>query len=359
MKHKINGVREILYRPHFMTAIYTTVFIFFIFQILYYFTPNADPIIGSFIISIAVFVLTFGLGIFFSFRRGQHLIHRLNEISVAIAKLSRGHYDYRIKDSENDEIGAICSELDELTGKIQKQVQSLQKLANEKAEYAEKAHTAATIEERQRLARDLHDAVSQQLFALNMMSSAAMKLFDKHPERAKSQLEEVVEMANKAQGEMRALLLHLRPIDLSGENLYTGIRGLVDELRKKSGISIESDIKELPELSRGIEDHLFRLIQEGLANALRHSQASRLTINLAHTDQHVRVHLRDNGIGFNLNEQKKTSYGLKTMKERCEEIGGSFSITSAKGKGTAIDVRVPIDKRGMSNERNDKIVPGR
>ncbi len=353
MSQNQSGVRGILYRTHLLTAVYTTILVFFIFQILYYFSPEANPIIGSFIISLAVFLLTFILGIFFSFKRGQQLIHRLNEISVAIAKLSRGHYDYRIKDHESDEIGTICSELNELTTKVQKQVQSLQKLANEKAEFAEKAHTAATIEERQRLARDLHDAVSQQLFALNMMSSAAMKLFDQHPMRAKAQLKEVVEMANKAQGEMRALLLHLRPIELSGENLHSGIKGLVEELRQKSGIAIDSEIHEIPELPRGIEDHLFRMIQEGLANALRHSQADRLTVVLSHTDQHIRIHLRDNGVGFDLNEKKKTSYGLKTMKERCEEIGGSFSITSAKGKGTAIDVRVPIEKGGISNDGTD------
>ncbi|MCF6138401.1 sensor histidine kinase [Pseudalkalibacillus berkeleyi] len=350
MNENTNGVRKILYRSHLLNSVYTTVLIFFIFQILYYFKPNADPIVVSFMITAAVFILTLLLGFTFSYRKGQHVINRLNEISVAIAKLSFSNFDYRIQDSEQDEIGAICSDLNGLTIKVKKQMQSLQKLANEKAEYAERAHTAATIEERQRLARDLHDAVSQQLFALNMMSSAAMKLFDTHPQRAKAQLEQVVEMANKAQGEMRALLLHLRPIDLSGENLQKGIEGLVEELKLKSGIHIESEIHDIPDLSKGIEDHLFRLVQEGLANALRHSNASRLTIVLNHTDQHIRIHIRDNGAGFDLKDKKKTSYGLKTMQERCDEIGGKFSITTAKGKGTAIDVRVPIEERRVSSE---------
>ncbi|MCF6408916.1 HAMP domain-containing sensor histidine kinase [Pseudalkalibacillus salsuginis] len=344
MSQNQNGIRRLFYRTHLLNSVYTTVLIFILFQILYILYPAADRIVISLLVSIGVFVLSFMLGIYFSLRKGQTLINRLNEISVGITKLSRGNYDYRISDGEDDEVGIISAEINQLSDKIKKQVQSLQKLANEKAEYAEKAHTAATIEERQRLARDLHDAVSQQLFALNMMSSAALKLFERHPGRAKSQLEQVVEMANKAQGEMRALLLHLRPIDLSGEKLHSGIQELVNELQQKSGIEIHSEIDEIPDVSRGIEDHLFRLMQEGLANALRHSQASKITVKLDSIQKHIRIHLRDNGVGFDLNQKKKTSYGLKTMQERCDDIGGTFSITTAKGQGTAIDVRVPIGK---------------
>ncbi|MGP4078402.1 histidine kinase [Pseudalkalibacillus sp. R45] len=353
MSENHNGVRRLFYRTHLLNAVYTTVLIFFLFQILYFLNPAADRIVISLVVSIAVFFLSFILGIYFSIRKGQSLINRLNEISVGITKLSRGNYDYRISDGEEDEVGVISAEINQLSEKIQKQVQSLQKLANEKAEYAEKVHTAATIEERQRLARDLHDAVSQQLFALNMMSSAALRLFETHPERAKTQIEQVVEMANKAQGEMRALLLHLRPIDLSGEKLHSGIRDLVKELQQKSGIEIQSEINEIPELSRGIEDHLFRLMQEGLANALRHSQATKITIKLDSNQKHIRIHLRDNGVGFDLKQKKKTSYGLKTMQERCDEIGGIFSITSAKGQGTAIDVKVPIEKGDDSFGKSD------
>ncbi|WLD92511.1 sensor histidine kinase [Alkalihalobacillus sp. AL-G] len=352
MNNKQSGVRATIYRTHLLTSVYTTVLVFFLFQIFYYFNPDANRIYVSVVVCIAVFLLSLVLGMYFSFKRSQDLIDRLNEILVGVAKLSRGNYEYRIEVLELDEIGTISHEINELSEKIEKQVQSLQKLANEKANLAEKAHTAATIEERQRLARDLHDAVSQQLFALNMMSSAAFKLFDSKPDAAKDQLEQVVELANKAQGEMRALLLHLRPVELSGESLSEGIKGLVAELRKKSGIEIESEIMDTPELTRGIEDHLFRLVQESLANALRHSRASKLTINLQRTERHILLHIRDNGIGFDPNQTRKTSYGLKTMQERCDEIGGTFSIKSAKDHGTTIDVRVPIQMGDEVNGNN-------
>ncbi len=305
----------------------------------------------SLIVSGAVLLLSLVVGLYFSFKKSQHFVHRLNEILVGVAKMSRGNYNYRIEDGEQDEIGTISHEINDLSQRIKKQVYSLQKLANEKAELAEKAHNAATIEERQRLARDLHDAVSQQLFALNMMSSAALKLFDTKHEVAKEQLQQVVEIANKAQGEMRALLLHLRPVELSGESLCDGVKGLISELRSKSGIDIESEIANILPLPRGIEDHLFRMIQESLANALRHSRATKLTVNLNKTERSILLHIRDNGIGFDLSQKKKTSYGLKTMQERCDEIGGTFSVKSAKNQGTAIDVRVPVEKVG--NDGND------
>ncbi|MFP3339007.1 histidine kinase, partial [Micrococcus sp. SIMBA_131] len=108
-----------------------------------------------------------------------------------IITLSRGRFTEKIKLTEEDEIGRISFELNELTDKLQKQVTSLQNLANQKADLAEKARGAAIIEERQRLARDLHDAVSQQLFALNMMSSASIKMMDRDIETAKSQMVDV------------------------------------------------------------------------------------------------------------------------------------------------------------------------
>src|SRR5690625_6214801 len=113
--------------------------------------------------------------------------------------------------NENDEISRISEDLNLLGGKLQSQVKSLQMLADERAEYAKSAHQIATVEERQRLARDLHDSVSQQLFALTMLAEAAINQFDQNPEQAKRQLQEVAKAGLAAQTEMRALLLHLRP----------------------------------------------------------------------------------------------------------------------------------------------------
>lgn len=142
---------------------------------------------------------------------------------------------------------------------------------------------------------------------------------------------------------MRALLLHLRPIQLSGESLEEGIKKLTNELKQKSNLQFDVNIDELPELSQAKEDHLFRLLQEALSNALRHANATKITVNIKEKSDAIHIHISDNGIGFNLEEQSqsKTSYGLKTMRERSEEIGGTFRIRSKEGQGTYIDVRIP------------------
>ena len=174
------------------------------------------------------------------------------------------------------------------------------------------------------------------------------KTMKSNPDAAQIQIDQVAEIASKAQGEMRALLLHLRPVHLSGDSLHEGVRKLVEELDEKSDMTFDADIQEIPSLSQGVEDHLFRLLQEGLSNALRHSQAKKIKLQLYQRSAAVFLKIHDNGKGFSLTQDKKTSYGLKTMKERCEEIGGEFTLTSQIKQGTFIDIRIPI-KQDVQN----------
>ena len=284
------------------------------------------------------------VGIYLTLQSTNNIKKRLDVYSVFLSTLSEGKYEAELLNlEENDELDLIGNELNGLAKKLKDQVRSLQKLADEKTDLANQAHVAATIEERQRLARDLHDAVSQQLFALTMMSQATVKTIEKKPEEAIEQVREISEIALQAQNEMRALLLHLRPIQLSGESLEEGIKKLTNELKQKSNLQFDVNIDELPELSQAKEDHLFRLLQEALSNALRHANATKITVNIKEKSDAIHIHISDNGIGFNLEEQyqSKTSYGLKTMRERSEEIGGTFRIRSKEGQGTYIDVRIP------------------
>lgn len=338
----------------FLSSLYTAVVVMILFQLWFLFRPEMRDVPLSIFISIAVFIVALMIGLYHGFRDTRSVKKRLEDLSAFITVLARGNLSQRMKDDGEDEIGTIAAELNELADKIQKQVGSLQKLANEKADLAEQASSAATIEERQRLARDLHDAVSQQLFALSMTSSASLKLIDRDAKAAKQQMEEVADIAVKAQGEMRALLLHLRPVHLSGDPLAVGVKKLVQELEVKSGIGFELTMKEICELPKGIEDHIFRIIQEGLSNALRHSRASVIKIELYEKDQYLYLHLRDNGVGFDIRDEKKTSYGLKTMQERCEEIGGTITVTSREGEGTALDIRVPISGGGYGDGKENQ-----
>ena len=201
----------------------------------------------------------------------------------------------------------------------------------------------AITEERQRLARELHDAVSQQLFAISMTATAVKRTLDKDFERAKRQVELIEEMASVAQSEMRALLLHLRPVHLDGKRLPQALEALVEELRQKVPnmvimLDMEPQLAILPEA----EDHLFRIVQEALSNTLRHAKASRMDIALRREQGQLHLSMRDDGVGFDMEGKKHTSYGLLTMEERVHEMGGTMTLRSAPGEGTAIEITVPV-----------------
>ncbi|MGG1684679.1 HAMP domain-containing sensor histidine kinase [Pseudalkalibacillus sp. NRS-1564] len=332
------------------TALFTGVLYFLVIQIALFFQPNAVSVLFSLLSPLLVMLLVVLLGSYFSYKDTLSIRNRLEDISTQIIILSRGKFTEKMEMTDKDEIGRISNELNELADKLQKQVTSLQNLVNQKADLAEKARGAAIIEERQRLARDLHDAVSQQLFALNMMSSASIKMMDRDIETAKSQMLDVADLASKAQVEMRALLLHLRPIHLSEDSLCEGVRKLVDELEKKSGVTFHVTLNDLPDLSNGIEENLFRIVQESLGNALRHAEASVIRITVKLKKNQFLLHIKDNGKGFEMNENKKGAYGLGSMQERCDEIGGQFRISSRAGEGTLVEVRVPLE--GLNDARD-------
>ncbi|MBB3114704.1 NarL family two-component system sensor histidine kinase LiaS [Paenibacillus phyllosphaerae] len=208
--------------------------------------------------------------------------------------------------------------------------------------WTEQVRFTAVIEERQRLARELHDAVSQQLFAISMTATAVSRTLEKDWERAKRQVQLIEEMAAVAQSEMRALLLHLRPVHLDGKNLAQALQGLVDELKQKVPMAIKLELDETIRCDTDTEDHLFRIAQEALSNTLRHSKADQMEIVLQRIDGYAHLILSDNGVGFDLESKKQTSYGLLTMEERVTVLGGSLSLNTAPGQGVRIDIRVPL-----------------
>ncbi|WP_284139480.1 MULTISPECIES: sensor histidine kinase [unclassified Virgibacillus] len=344
MIKRLNSIRYSYIRSHLYGLFLITVTLLSVLLTIYVLIEPSWLNKTSIFVFIAVLIL---LGLFLSFYVGflssGNMKARLDSISVLITQFANGNYQSSIHFNEDDEITRIGNELNELGMKLQNQVKSLQRMADEKSEFAKSAHKTAVIEERQRLARDLHDAVSQQLFALTMMSEAAVKQFDKRPELAKNQMEEVAATALQAQTEMRALLLHLRPVHLSGDPLDIGVHKLIDELKRKCQIAFYVSIEENLMLNPTTEEHVFRIIQESLSNILRHAQAANVKIDVAKRSNELFIHIRDDGKGFDirLDADKKTSYGLKTMRERSEELGGTFVVKSNIDEGTYIDIRIP------------------
>jgi signal transduction histidine kinase len=232
---------------------------------------------------------------------------------------------------------------------IHTQRKSLQRIIDERAEAQDKLIQERIIQERQRLARELHDSVSQQLFAASMLLSAITE--SNEDAVAQKPLLQVERIVQQAQLEMRALLLHLRPAALNNKSLAEGLEELLVELREKVLFDIRFRLEEVT-LSKGAEDHLFRIAQETLSNTLRHAQATEVDVLFVERDGLAIFRVQDNGIGFKDSDGKSGSYGLQNVKERAIEIGGSCKIVSVPSQGTIVEVKLPARKGDEPNDQD-------
>lgn len=206
--------------------------------------------------------------------------------------------------------------------------------------------------ERNRIARDLHDTVSQELFASAMLiSGLGASLEVMTSDQVKNQLKGIEEIINKAQSDLRVLLLHLRPTELEGRTLSEGFELILKELTDKSDIEVvyKENIKVLP---KTIEANLFRIAQEFISNTLRHARASQLEVYLHQTENHIQLKMIDDGKGFDFDQVKELSYGLKNIEDRVKDMAGVLKMMSAKNKGVSMDIRIPLVK-GEENEENN------
>ncbi|WP_099223182.1 sensor histidine kinase [Listeria costaricensis] len=284
-------------------------------------------------------------GIIIGAASGYLIKQKFESIDFAIRLLEQGDLDKKIKSEEEEnftEVQQVYKQIDQLRDKMKSQTLLTQKIASEKAETSGETKEAILSEERHRIARELHDSVSQQLFAAMMLLSAlneqAAKIGSPVLEK---QLKMVESIVNESQSEMRALLLHLRPTQLEGKSLKKGIEQLLKELTTKLPIKVEWQIEDIY-LKKGIEDHLFRIVQELLSNTLRHSKAQLLEVRFVNIDQVAVLKVVDDGIGFDMNNVGQGSYGLQNMRERVAEFGGTIKIISFPKKGTSVEIKIPL-----------------
>ncbi|MDG5786874.1 sensor histidine kinase [Evansella sp. AB-P1] len=277
---------------------------------------------------------------------GLYVKGKLHFIRDRLEEINKGIKLTEKATGKDKDLEDIPSQLLQIERKFSQQAEISQRLVTERAEEREKSLQEVVVQERNRLARELHDSVSQQLFAASMMMSAINEGNPPDDPTVKKQLQLVEKMIDQSQLEMRALLLHLRPIALKEKSLQEGMDELLVELRQKVPMEIDWKIENL-QLEKGIEDHLFRILQESVSNALRHSKANQLHIMLIERDDFVILRITDDGIGFNVEEAKTNgSYGLQNMEERASEIGASLKIVSVEQEGSRLEVKVPIRKKG-------------
>ncbi|MFT8319677.1 MAG: sensor histidine kinase [Bacillus sp. (in: firmicutes)] len=281
------------------------------------------------------------MGILFGILSGLSWKKQMSELESVLDDMEKQEYVPTQNQPYYEEVNIVAKKLKSLQSQLMEQTKLTQKLVIEHAEDQEIRVQTIIEEERNRLARELHDSVSQQLFAASMLLSAINETRPLSDDRETKQLKLVEETIHQSQLEMRALLLHLRPVALKGKTLKEGVIELLTELLQKVTMEISWKLEDL-NLDKGIEDHLFRILQESVSNTLRHAKANTLEVQLIQREGFIILRVLDDGIGFDVESSKTGSYGLQNMQERAAELGGKLKIISLKEKGTRLEVKLPL-----------------
>jgi PAS domain S-box-containing protein len=213
--------------------------------------------------------------------------------------------------------------------------------AIDNARLYEAARGTAALHERQRLARELHDSVSQVLYAIALSAAAARQLCTTDSNRAYGMLDEVHQLAQTGLAEMRALIFELRPESLEHDGLVCALERQAAALEARHRLPVARQFCTEPAVSMPVKEVFYRIAQEALHNAAKHARAGRLEVRLSHARGQLFLRVGDDGRGFVPNAVFPGHLGLRSMRERAAVVGGILDISSAPGKGTRVSLRVP------------------
>ncbi len=215
-------------------------------------------------------------------------------------------------------------------------------VAMENARLYAEAHKVAVLEERQRMARDLHDSVSQALYGIALGTHAAREQLERAPEKLRSTLDYVLAMSATAVAEMRALVFELRPDSLEQEGLGAALTKQADALRARTGAVVNVEVCEEPPLSSDGKEVLYRIAQEAMQNIVKHAQAANVNLRLYQQNGWATLEVCDDGVGFEPAGRYPGHYGLKTMRERALRLSGALDIDSRPHAGSVVRARIPV-----------------
>jgi NarL family two-component system sensor histidine kinase LiaS len=293
-----------------------------------------QKVIPSQILNIAgksLLVFFFGISIMGAifgafFARG--LSERFKRLSTTIDAWSDGEFSNYINDPTGDEISQLSLRLNNMAKQLQELLRRRQDMA--------------VSEERNRLARDLHDSAKQQALAASFQIGTALTLYDKDPQKAKKHLVEADSLVDSVRNELTNLVLELRPHSMEGQEFSEILKEYAFDWSQRSGIEINVNAEGSGEAPLETREALFRIAQEALANVARHSSASSVELSLKYEPNQVTMAIQDNGTGFDINIAHN-GLGLSSMRERTDVLGGSFNLKSEPGKGTDIIVTLPLN----------------
>lgn len=284
------------------------------------------PIIG---VSLLFFTVVAGLaGTVYGFLAARGPVQRLDRLAEASLAWSQGNFTVRVNDPSGDELGQLAQRLNEMSQQLQGLLETRRELA--------------VVEERNRLARDLHDSAKQQAFAAAAQISAARKLIKNDPQASEIHIKEAERLTFALRQELTNLIQQLRPAALEGKGLAAALSEYVEDWSRQNRIAAEVHIQGHRVLPLEIEQTVFRIVQGALANVARHSNASQVEIDLIYTKDVVTCSIHDNGDGFDPETSDK-GFGLRSMGERADALDGNLAIESNQGKGTSISITIPIN----------------
>jgi len=269
------------------------------------------------------------IGTVFGRIASRGLVRRLEGLDKAADAWGQGHLTAAVHDESPDEIGQLARRMNQMARQVQDLLQVRQELA--------------TSEERNRLARDLHDSVKQQVFATTLTLGTAKTLREQDPEAAWKLVGEAENLSYEAQQELTNLIHELRPVELEEKGLAAALEEYGSRWSRQGGIAVSTDLDGERSFPPEVEKALFRLAQEALANVSKHAEAGQVIVALACTEGAITLKITDDGRGFDPQAAEGQGLGLQSMRERIEGLGGALTVESAPGTGTRLIARLELE----------------
>jgi signal transduction histidine kinase len=249
---------------------------------------------------------------------------------------------------------AIIREAETSNEELRRQQTELQAAHQQLRAYTTQAEELAVLQERNRLARELHDSVTQSLHSTTLLAEAGQRVAGSGDiERARGYLIRVGEISQQALREMRLLVYELRPLELRGVGFVGALQHRLDTVERRSGVEVQMSIEEELELPSKIEEELYRIAMEALNNALKHANPTKVTVNLRKEEKPdlscIELTITDDGIGFDPDDREgEGGLGLVSMRERIQKLGGELTILSEPGEGTKVRACVNLEQTQTS-----------
>jgi signal transduction histidine kinase len=265
------------------------------------------------------------VGVLFGLLASHRLVRRVRRLEEATLAVADGDYTVTLPSSGRDEVGRLEANFTAMT----------RQLGSALAAERERATSDARAAERARIAREIHDAISQHLFGLRMIA-AGMRRADPGNQQARA----IERISEEALRDMQTLLTELRPASLDGAGLASALLEICAAYQDRLGVAVDAGVDDVA-VPADVEHALLRVTQEACANAVRHGGARRLAVSLTGQDGQVELAIRDDGSGFDPAAPQAGS-GLAHIRDRVAELGGTVDIDSAPGRGAALTIRVPV-----------------